>query len=653
MSFRLCFKDLLLFILLTAILATLWVSMAQRDREWIRLGELAARVEGVEQILSRMDRSLEVLVREAPVRRAVHGLGVDGAKEGSAAVALGTARGADSSADQQHPPSWARPGVPIAWQEPWGFVNDPRIDPEFRANGEVTELLRDRTVSLTPFVVRDFYGRWVVERVCEPLARPAPVSLEMRGVLADAWQLDPEGLWLRVHINPAARFSDGKAVTAEDVRWTVMELVMNPMVDAIRDRSTINQVTEVRVIDEQTVEFVFSEALFNNAERALSLFVLPKHFYASFTPEELNRSTGLLMGSGMFKLANLDPDQQWTSAQDVVLERNEQYWGTPAQLKTLRYRGVKDDLARLTALRRGEGDLTEPTSIQFTRVPAEEPGFTSEFAAIEWVNMRSPYSFIAWQSGERNGRKTPFADKRVRQAMTMLIDRERLLRDVWGGLGGIATGPINATSKAHNPAITPWPFDPDKAAHLLTEAGWIDRDGSGIRRNAAGEPFAFELIVVAGSEGDERLGNYIRDQCAKVGIRCTLRPTEWSVYADVQKRRDFDAISLAWLPSAVEPDPRQVYHSASIAAGGDNMVQWSSPEADRLIDELRRTIDPEARRKTWWRFLEVLHEEQPYTYLREVPWFRFVNRRVGNVHPYPSGLEPWEFFAGPDQPLRP
>jgi peptide/nickel transport system substrate-binding protein len=661
MTSRITLRDILLFILLGAILLTLWLSLTQRDREWVRLGQLSARLEAVEQILARMDRSLETIASAATARGGIRAPLPGAGSQRAAGAGSDSSSGADrpteeaiasAGADAPHP-EWARQGVPITWQEPWGFVNDPRADPEFRPNGRITELMRDRTASLTPFVLRDFYGRWIVERVCEALARPDPVSLELRGVLADAWQLDPGGLWLRVHINPAARFSDGRPVTAEDVRWTVMELVMNPLVDAVRDRSTLNQVKDVLVIDDRTVEFVFSEALFNNAERALNLFVLPAHFYSRFTPEEINRSTGLLMGSGMFKLAGLDPERQWTPGQDVVLERNEQYWGTPTQLKSLRFRGVKDDLARLTALRRGEGDLSEPTSIQFSRIPPEEPEFAREFAAIEWVNMRSPYSFIAWQCGERNGKLTPFADKRVRQAMTMLIDRERLLRDLWGGLGGIASGPMNATSKAHNPAIKPWPYDPERAASLLAEAGWIDRDGSGIRRNTEGKPFEFELIVVAGSETDERLGNYIRDQCAKAGIRCALRPTEWSVYSDVQKRRDFDAISLAWLPSAPEPDPRQVYHSASIAAGGDNMVQWSSPEADRLIDEGRRTIDPEARRAIWRRFLEVLHEEQPYSYLREVPWFRFVNRRVGNVQPYPSGLEPWEFFVGPDQPLRP
>ena len=560
--------------------------------------------------------------------------------------------------------SWARPDVPISRQPPWGYVTDPRKAPSFAADGELTELIRGRTRSITPYVFGDFYGRWVVERVCEPLGRIDPVTLEMRGVLADAWQLDPERRWLRVHINPKARFSDGRPVTAEDVRWTVQEVVLNPRVDAMRWRASLEQITDVKVIDDHTVEFTYSEPIFNNLEYSLSLFVLPKHFYSQFTPEQLNTSTGLLMGSGMFRMPELDPRKQWTSSEDIVLVRNDQYWGrdgdSPPALKSIRFRAVPDDLARLTALRRGEGEITEPTSMQLVKVPAEDPTFLESFKVLKWINLRSPYSFIAWQTGPRNGRKLPFADKRVRQAMTMLLDREKILRDIWAGVGQVATGPANPNSKVHNPAIKPWPFDPERAAELLAEAGWEDRDGSGILRNAAGEPFEFELTIMAGSEVDERLGNYIRDQCAGAGIRCRLRPTDWAIFNSLSKARDFDAIVLAWLPSSPEPDPRQVYHSAAIGQAGDNIVQWSCPEADRLIDEGRRTIDTEKRHAIWRRFLEVLHEEQPYTFLRDVPWFRFVSRRVGNTQTYPGGLEPWEFFVGseviadgPGQPVQP
>lgn len=644
MHSRIGFKDLLLFALLAAMLVTLWVSISQRDREWRRLGEIAGRLESVEQVLARMERTL----------------GRQGAGSGHAAAggsdpqvpasSPSPSAGASSASD---PPAWARPGVPIAWQPPWTFISDPRDDPNFRPDGEFTELLRDRTASITPMITKDFYGRWITERVCEPLGRFDPRTLEVRGVLADAWQMDPDGRWLRVHLRPEARFSDGAAVTAEDVRWTIMDFVKNPMIDAMRERSTLTQIEDVTVVDGQTVEIVFNEALFTNLEASLRLPVLPKHFYSRFTPEQINRSTGLLLGSGMFKLAGLDPDRQWTSSQDVVLERNDQYWGTPPVLRSIRFRAVQDDLARLTALRRGEGDLNEPTSVQFTRIPKEEEGFLRQFNALSWINMKSPYAFIAWQCGERNGRLTPFADKRVRQAMTMLIDRERLLRELWAGMGSVATGPINPTSTIHNPEIKPWPHDPQRAAALLAEAGWRDRDGSGILRNEQGDPFEFELVMVAGSELDDRLGKYIRDECAKVGIRCRLRPTEWRVYHDVSRRRDFDAMYLAWIPLAPEPDPRQVYHSDSIREGGDNIVQWASPEADRLIEEIRRTIDPEARKALWWQFLELLHEEQPYTYMRDAPWMRFVNRRIGNVQPYPSGLEPWEFFCGAGQPVRP
>src|SRR5690606_38628578 len=131
-----------------------------------------------------------------------------------------------------------------------------------------------------------------------------------------------------------------------------------------------------------------------------------KHFYSQFTPAEINQSTGLLMGSGPFKLERLDALSQWTPGRDVVLVRNENYWGPRPALERMRFKTVDDELARLTAYRNGEGDMMLPRSPQFARVPLEDPAWDEENHSLKWVNMRSGYGFIGWQCGPRNGKLT-------------------------------------------------------------------------------------------------------------------------------------------------------------------------------------------------------------------------------------------------------
>jgi peptide/nickel transport system substrate-binding protein len=485
--------------------------------------------------------------------------------------------------------------------------------------------------------------------VCEWLGAFDPETLKLERKLADAWQIDPEGLWIRAHINPRARFSDGQPVTAEDVRWTYMDFIANPLIEAERSRSTQDNLKGVEVIDERTVEFTFKAPLFTNVLVAFGNPILPKHYYSRFEPSQINQATGLIMGSGAFRIERLpsgpgDLASQWTPPADIVLVRNEQYWAEKPPLERMRFRTVKDELGRLVAYRNGEGSMMLPSSPQFNKVLAEDPGFEKSSYALKWTNMRCGYSFIAWQCGPRNGKPTPFRDVRVRRAMTMLLDRERMIRDIWDGIGIVAKGPVNPESPGSDPDLKPLPFDPDAAKRLLAEAGWQDRNGDGVLEDAKGDRFEFEYTYATGGEIAERLARFVKDSYAKAGIVVKTRPVDWSRYQELLKLRDFDAITMGWGATAPESDPRQIFHSDSIREGGDNFVQWRSERADALIEKGRRTMDEEARMAVWREFEACVAEEQPYTFVRVAPWLRFVKREFGNVRTYKTGLEPQEFF---------
>ena len=636
MQNRFGIKDFLFLVVLLVTLGSVWLSMVQKTRMELAQQAMSAKLADIEQQVAQVNRKLE----------------------SGAAVARGASAGAAAGNGVATDESWARPGVKVEhWAAPHCAI-DPTTIPGFAVGGEFTELFEAQPAKLTPYISSDVYSTRVLDRVCQSLSSFDPKTLRMVGALADGWQIDPNGLWIRAHINPRARFSDGTPVTSEDVRWTYMDFINNPLIEAERARSTQDNLKEVKVVDGLTVDFMFKEAFFTNILIALGNPILPKHYYARFEPSQINQGTGVTMGSGPFRLAKLpsgpeDLANQWTPGQDVVLVRNEQYWAEKPSLERLRFKSIKDDLGRLVAYRNGEGSMMLPTSPQFNKVLKEEPEFEKSNYALKWTNMRCGYSFIAWQCGPRAGKGlTPFVDKRVRRAMTMLLDRERMIRDIWDGIGIVAKGPNNPESPASDPAVKPLPFDPEKGKALLAEAGWKDRDGDGILENEKGDKFTFEYTYATGGEISERLARFVKDSYGKAGIVVTTRPVDWSRYQELLKLRDFDAITMGWGANAPESDPRQIFHSESIKEGGDNFTQWVNKDCDALIEKGRRTMDEATRMEVWRQFEACIAEDQPYTFVRVAPWLRFVKKDFGNVNTYKTGLEPQEYFyiSGRAQP---
>ena len=457
MQNRFGLKDFVLIILVVAGAALTWLAMKQADRGWLQnqglerklieiqqvsggqFAPLESRLAQIEQRLQTIDNRLESGIVAAPS---------DSRRTGDVPT-----KPANATGDKDE--SWARPGVPIQWSSPGTFTTDPRPLPGFTEGGEFVEIYEAKPNKLVPLIAEDVYGRRVCDIVCEYLGSYNPKTLALQGELADAWQYDPSGMWLRAKINPRARFSDGKPVTAEDVRWTFHDFLRNPQIQSEQIRSTVTMIAKVSVISELVVDFEFTEPMYSNESVSLTgFYILPKHFYSKFTPTQLNQYTGLVVGSGPYRMQSDDPDTQWTPGTDIVLVRNENYWRAKPPLARMRVKLIEDELARLTAFRNGEGDMFLPSSPQFAKVIAEKD-WDQQAHSLKWVNMKSSYSFIAWQCGPRNGKLTPFADRRVRTAMTMLIDREKMIRDIWGGIGIPITGPNHPAVIGYDTSIKP------------------------------------------------------------------------------------------------------------------------------------------------------------------------------------------------------
>lgn len=240
-----------------------------------------------------------------------------------------------------------------------------------------------------------------------------------------------------------------------------------------------------------------------------------KKFSEQFNGHPKNRAP---IGTGPFKF------EKWETGRELVLVRNDEYWGKRPYLDKIVIRIIQDSPAALTALKAGEVDLNPRlTPIQYAQQTSgaafDEP-FTREKYNIP------VYYWIGW-----NLERPFFKDKRVRQAMTMLLDREQIVQTVRFGLGKVATSHFNPSSREFNPNIKPWPYDPKRAAGLLDEAGWKDHDGDGVR-DKDGVKFSFEFLGSAGSTLLPALMPVMKEELRKVGIEMTERISEFNVMAD-------------------------------------------------------------------------------------------------------------------------
>ena len=133
------------------------------------------------------------------------------------------------------------------------------------------------------------------------------------------------------------------------------------------------------------------------------------------------------------------------------------------------------------------------------------------------------------------------------------------------------------------------------------------------------------------------MAQYLKDAYARAGITMELDPTEFNTMIQKINERQIDAVTLGW-GGVIESDPKQIFHSASIAGGGSNYVAYKNPEVDRLIDEARLTVDEDERMVKWHRLHELLQEDQPYTFLFNFESVIYIDDRFQNVHVTKAGL---------------
>lgn len=614
-------KDFVLFILIGVLIVMIAAAMIQYDRQWKDVQAIKAQVVALRGKI----------------------------EEGGFSTVAGT-RPSTNPADYPK-------------DDPFGRVRAAQAMPGYAKGDWVVEAV-STIATLTPFVSTDLYARYAHDLVLETLAARDPMTLEWQPLLATKWEVDdksdeydkfveeqkkkgrkddeiakdpklPVPVTITYTLRDGIRFSDGQPITPDDFVWT-FAWIMNEQVAAPRDRSYFEKVKSVEKLGTNQVVFKFREPYYDVMTLSAGLYALPKHFYEKYKPEEYNQSVGLLMGSGPYRLE--DPKNWKAGTGQVVLVRNERYWGVQPGPDRNVLKEFVNDVAKQTAFRNGEIDVFEARPEQYHSMRREaELAKRSQF--FDWLSLNGGYRYVAWQE-LKDGKPTVFADKRVRRAMALLVDRKRMVQEVMLGYAELASGPFSPIGKQYDKSIQPLPYDVEGGRKLLAEAGFADKDGDGVLEGPDGRPFRFKLTYPSGSPNYEKMVLAFKDAYAKAGIALVPDPLEWAVFSSKLRNKDFEAVTLGWGGGNPESDVYQMFDSSQTTTGADNFMCYINPEFDAAIRAARRTVNEQKRIPLWNKCHRILNEDQPYMFLWFTKEMYCVDGRYKNVQTTPLGLTP-------------
>lgn len=510
---------------------------------------------------------------------------------------------------------------------------------------------------LNPIVTNDAGGRAIFDRVFEKLLDLDFESTDMIPQLAESRPVvSDDHLTYTFTLKDGITFSDGKPLTSADVVFS-FKAVKNPLViDAAPLRNYFMDVADVVAKDSRTIVFTMSKPYFLAEYFLGSLWILPKHildpnnqtdgysfaetndlgkaqanasmkaFAAHFNSSDVKRSTKLNVGSGPYVF------DEWKTGESVSLRRNTSWWQegkdkwNPAYADKLLYRVVNDRAIAVNALKNGELDFMEfvpPTKFE------EEVDTVRTPHLSKYAFPTQSYLYIGW-----NMNRPVLSDKRVRKALSHLVDRDALIRQVVRGLAVPVNSPIYQERPEYDTTIKGIQFDPATARALLDEAGWADSDNDGIRDkviNGKKTNLAFTFLLNSGNEMREQIALIISDECRKLGVEAKLKRLEWSVFLDNLRTRNFDAYIGGWVNDPIDSDPYQIWHSSQADNKGSNYVSFRVPRADELLEKNRTEFDVEKRRAYMREFQQIIVDEQPYTFLWSPLYPSAYNKRLQNV----------------------
>lgn len=431
------------------------------------------------------------------------------------------------------------------------------------------------------------------------------------------------------NLRPGVKFHDGHVFDGYDVKFTY-NAIMDPANVSPR-LPDYEPVKTVEVLDPLTVRIVYKR-LYSPALGTWTMGILPEHLLDSdalrdealqreLNPEtmsirqsEFNRNP---IGCGPFRF------REWKSDQYILLNRFDGYWEGPPNYLRYSYRIVPDMLTQEMEFYAGTVDSYGVQPHQVHRLK-DDPRYQN-FAGLSFG-----YTYIGY-----NLRRQPFDDLRVRKALGMAIDVEKIVRYVLYNQGERITGPFPKQTEFYDHQIQPLSYDPEGSLQLLAEAGWKRSQDGWLEKD--GRRLQFTLITNQGNDIRKAILSIAQNSWRKIGVDVRTDLLEWAVFIQERVNKlDFDALILGW-GMGIEPDLYQIWHSSQTGPYQLNFVGFKNKEADDLIVKIRQEYDRTQQVSDCRQLHAIIAAEQPYTFLFVRKWTALLDKRIVIMERDPSG----------------
>jgi peptide/nickel transport system substrate-binding protein len=446
-------------------------------------------------------------------------------------------------------------------------------------------------------------------------------------LLAERWQWEGPHT-LVFHLNPRARWHDGRPLTAADVAFT-FDAYTDPKV-ASRFARDLRWISAVTARDSLTAVFVFRRRYPETFYDAVyHMRILPAHLLRAVPREGWKTAPfgRAPVGSGPYRFV------AWKAGETIELAADSTFFLGRPHIRRLIWRVAPDLQVAITQLVADQADALEylgsPDNVRRVQAAAQLTVHTYK---------GSNYGFLGFNLVANGDTARPhpiFGDREVRRALAMAVDRARLLQSVFGEFGKVPPGPMPQSSWIWDPALPQLPYDTAQAARLLVARGWRDSNGDGIR-DRRGEKLAFRLLVPTTSPPRRQYARLLQEQFRSVGAQVEIAEVEGSVFFDRARAAKFDAVLGAWNPD-LSPASSIAQTWTRAGFGGSNWLRYANPEFERQVERASTGAGSRDAARTAWRVaIDMLNADAPAVFLYAPDNVAAVHSRVADVRIRPD-----------------
>jgi len=435
--------------------------------------------------------------------------------------------------------------------------------------------------------------------------------------IARSWTWAPDSLSIAFSIDPRARWHDGKPVLASDIRYT-FNVFNDPKVGS-PVAPTLTNLDSVTVRDSLTAVVWFKR---HTPEQfydvAYQLVIIPEHVYGSIPVEQLHTSelTRNPIGSGRFRFV------KWEAGKRIELIADTANYRGRAKLDRVIF--VPSDPATAVAqILNGQADFMEAFLID------QASKLDSNTFARPIVIPLLGHVFLSMNRFAPKSKTTPhpiFSDLRVRRALSMGVDRESMLRNVFGNVGRLAHGPFAMNASYADSSLHAPPFDTVAAKAMLDSSGW--RAGADGFRKKNGRPLRFTLTV-SSSPTRRRYSVLLQEQFRKLGAQVDINQIDGQPpYLALRAAGDFDAMMDGFSPDPSPSGIKQSWSTSGIGKAGQNALLYSNPKVDAELDSVGTAFTPLMMRQHASRAFRQIIDDAPAIWLYDMVVVNAASRRI-------------------------